>query len=290
MSDTVTPSVQEARARLLDHFSNFKGERYGEGWSSLWDQGDFLPWDKGNPNPALEETLIKKRGVIRTAIEEEEEGGEKTTRRKRALVPGCGRGVDVLLLASFGYDAIGVEYSEKAVEVCRKEAEENGDKYPVRDNEVGRGEVRFLVGDFFKNDWVMAPGLELGQFDLIYDYTFFCALNPSLRPTWALRMTQLLAPSPRGNLICLEFPTTKAPSASGPPFASPPEVYMEHLSHPGEDIVYGDNGKVRMDPLREPSEKGLERVVHWQPENTHSVGKDEEGNVRDWLAIWRRRG
>lgn len=64
---------------------------------------------------------------------------------------------------------------------------------------------------------------------------------------------------------------------------------MEHLSHPGEDIVYEDSGQVRMDPLREPSENGLERVAHWQPENTHSVGKDENGNVRDWLAVWRRR-
>lgn len=178
MSDKVDPSVVEARARMLDHFSNFKGETYGEGWSSLWDKGDFLPWDRGDPNPALEETLIKKRGVIGTAMADEE-GGEKK-RRKKALVPGCGRGVDVLLLASFGYDAYGVEYSERAVEVCKREAEENGDKYPVRDQEVGRGEIKFLVGDFFKDGWLKESGVELGQFDLIYDYTVRDPLSISM--------------------------------------------------------------------------------------------------------------
>lgn len=126
-----------------------------------------MPWDRGSPNPALEETLIKKRGVIGTAVDTT--GEEK--KRKKALVPGCGRGVDVLLLASFGYDAIGVEYSQSAVEVCNREAKENGDKYPVRDPEVGRGEVKFLVGDFFKDEWLKSAGLELGQFELIYDYT-----------------------------------------------------------------------------------------------------------------------
>lgn len=168
MSDKPDPSVAEARTRMLDHFSKFEGESYGEGWSNLWDKGDFLPWDRGSPNPALEETLIKKRGVIGTAMAEEE-GGEK--RRKNALVPGCGRGVDVLLLASFGYDAYGVEYSKSAVEVCEKEAEEKGDKYPVRDQEVGRGKIKFLVGDFFKDGWLRDSGVGLGQFDLIYDYT-----------------------------------------------------------------------------------------------------------------------
>ena len=64
---------------------------------------------------------------------------------------------------------------------------------------------------------------------------------------------------------------------------------MEHLSHPGEDVPYDRNGYVQSNPLREASPNGLERVAHWQPERTHDVGKDDKGNVQDWVSIWRRR-
>lgn len=102
-------------------------------------------------------------------------------------------------------------------------------------------------------------------------------------------MSQLLAPSPQGNLICLEFPVKTPASTGGPPFSSPPNAYMEHLSHPGEKIDYDENGDIKTEALRRASENGLERVAHWQPERTHEIGKDEQGNVMDWVAVWRHR-
>lgn len=114
-------------------------------------------------------------------------------------------------------------------------------------------------------------------------------MNPSMRPQWALRMAQLLGPSPHANLICLEFPTTKEAAAGGPPFSSPPKAYMEHLSHPGEQVPYDTEGNVKWNPLAEASPQGLERVAHFNPKDTHSIGKDEQGNVRDFVAIWRHR-
>jgi hypothetical protein len=110
-----------------------------------------------------------------------------------------------------------------------------------------------------------------------------------MRPKWAHRHTQLLAPSPAGNLICLEFPRHKDPQEPGPPFASPSEAYVAHLSHPGEDIPYDAKGVVKHDPLREPSQGGLERVAYWQPERTHVVGQGENGVIHDRVSIWRRR-
>lgn len=109
-----------------------------------------------------------------------------------------------------------------------------------------------------------------------------------MRPAWALRHTQLLAPSPTGNLICLEFPRHKDPSSSGPPFSSASEAYQEHLSHPGEDIPYDDKGVIKSDPLIEPSQNALERILHWQPSRTHDVGK-VNGEVQDRVSVWRRR-
>ncbi|KAL4974160.1 S-adenosyl-L-methionine-dependent methyltransferase [Aspergillus desertorum] len=233
------------------------------GWEELWAQGDsiILPWDKRTPNPSLEEALTTNRATI---------GGPLNTKR---LVPGCGRGVDVLLLASFGYDTYGLEYSKSAIAECKKE--EQG--------------VTWVQGDFFADDWVKGLAIEGNQFDLIYDYTFFCALPRSLRPAWALRHTQLLAPWPQGYLICLEFPRHKDPLQPGPPYSSPSEAYMEHLSRPGEDIEYDTKGRCRSDPLRQPSELGLDRVAHWQPAKTHDFGMSQEGEVLDRVSIGRRR-
>ncbi|WEW60429.1 S-adenosylmethionine-dependent methyltransferase [Emydomyces testavorans] len=275
--------------KLNARFENLNGRHPGEVWDDLW-QESVTPWDRGSHNPALEDALVQKRAFLGPRVIPAEREGEPV-QRKKALVPGCGRGVDVFLLASFGYDAYGLEYSKTAFEECLKEMAKYGEggQVPARNAEVGSGKVKFLQGDFFKDDWLKEAGLKEGDFDLIYDYTFFCALNPTLRPQWALRNARLLAPSPRGNLICLEFPTTKDPATSGPPFASTPAMYMEHLSHPGENVPYDDAGHIKTNPLQRPSEDGLERVAHWQPERTHEVGLDDDGNVMDWVSIWRRR-
>ncbi|KXG53064.1 TPMT family [Penicillium griseofulvum] len=268
------------------HLAQYKGDKYVDGWASLWDKGDNLPWDRGFPNPALEDTLVNQRSTIGAPVATDAQG--KSYRRK-ALVPGCGRGVDVLLLASFGYDAYGLEYSAAAVEACKKEENDNANWYRVRDETIGAGKVTWIQGDFFDDAWLHKIGVPLNGFDIIYDYTFFCALEPSMRPKWALRHTQLLAPSPAGNLICLEFPRHKDPQAAGPPFASSSEAYMAHLSHPGEEVPYDAKGVVKHEPLRAPSKAGLERVAYWTPERTHEVGQGENGVIHDRVSIWRRR-
>lgn len=164
---------EDVRARLLEHFPNGTSDT-PDRWAMLWDKGDFLPWDIGTPNPALGDVLTDRKELFGTCFKEEEEeedkeGGSKM-QRKRALVPGCGRGYDVILLASFGYDAYGLEVSDKAVELCVQEQQKNGDKYPVKDESVGYGTVTFLKGDFFRDEWIeKIPGS--GKFDLIYDYT-----------------------------------------------------------------------------------------------------------------------
>ena len=164
-------AVTDARARLQEHFSTTDSE-HGDRWSKLWDAGDFLPWDRGQPNPALEDVLSQHVSVLGTATCMRD--GTERTHRAKALVPGCGRGYDVLLLASFGYDAYGLEISESAVQKCREEQQKNGHKYPPRDKSIGAGNVQFVKGDFFKSDqWLGQVGDE--HFDLIYDYTA-CAL------------------------------------------------------------------------------------------------------------------
>ncbi|KAJ5898896.1 hypothetical protein N7495_003640 [Penicillium taxi] len=253
---------------MQDHMAQYTDENYVDGWAALWDKGGDLPSDEGFPNPALEDTLVQQQMTLGLPI--------VNVNRCKALVPGCGRGVDVLLLASFGYDAYGLEYSATAIEACKKEEAENYSWYQVRDQAVGRGKVTFVQGDFFDDAWLQEIGVSRNGFDLVYDYTV------------PLRHTQLLAPSPLGNLICLEFPRPKDPKAAGPPYASPSEAYMEHLSHPGEEIPYDDKGFVNQHTLT-PSKAGFESVAHWQPERTLPRGQYENGMIHDRVSIWHRR-
>jgi SAM-dependent methyltransferase len=92
-------------------------------------------------------------------------------RRKRALVPGCGRGYDVLILSTFGYDAYGLDISEIGIREAKDYQKDHfeDEAYKARGPE-GKGRVTWAVGDFFKDEFLKEFGGE-ATFDLIYDYT-----------------------------------------------------------------------------------------------------------------------
>ncbi|RAL03281.1 uncharacterized protein BO80DRAFT_471066, partial [Aspergillus ibericus CBS 121593] len=80
------------------------------------------------------------------------------------------------------------------------------------------GRVNYIEGGFLSAQWehhALNRGI---NFDLIYDYTFLCALHPNLRPQWADRMA--LLPRQDGLLICLEYPMYKDPSWPGLPWGT----------------------------------------------------------------------
>lgn len=130
-------------------------------WEELWEKGELLPWDRGVPSPALVDTLNDKKELLGSARSDRQ--------RKKALVPGCGRGYDVLLLASHGYDAIGLDISESAIKECKVLAEKEASKY--LDGVTNPGKYQFIVGDFFSDDWLKSVGAKETRFDFIYDYT-----------------------------------------------------------------------------------------------------------------------
>ncbi len=158
----------DARARLLEHFKGRENEP--SAWDQLWEGNEFLPWDRGLPNPALVDVLNDRKDLVGDPTD-----GEK---RKKALVPGCGKGYDCLLLASFGYDVYGLEGSSHAIGEAETWKAEHEKDYEVKDEALGRGQVKFVYGDFFADDWLKNIfGLEnqdQGVFDLVYDYTVSC--------------------------------------------------------------------------------------------------------------------
>ena len=162
-----TASLQDTRALLLEHFKSDPNSP--KRWDDLWKEG-VVPWDRAKPNPALVDILKSRKDLIGEPFVTT---GSGARHRKKAFVPGCGRGYDVLLLASFGYDAVGLDGSETAITECKKLEATEGDKYPLQEGLDEKGSVEFLLGDFFKDDWAAGYNVlaEENGFDLIYDYT-----------------------------------------------------------------------------------------------------------------------
>jgi thiopurine S-methyltransferase len=75
---------------------------------------------------------------------------------------------------------------------------------------------QLIQGDFFKLD---------KKYDLILEQTFFCALDPALRPAYAKKMSELLNPNGKLAGVLFDF----ALSESGPPFGGSREEYLSYF-------------------------------------------------------------
>ena len=91
-------------------------------WDRMWQQ-KTTPWDRSEPNPALTDALNEKSIIIGPSTQ--------SGRRKKVLIPGCGRGYDVLLFASHGYDAYGMDVSQTAVDACQENCGDDSDSIPM---------------------------------------------------------------------------------------------------------------------------------------------------------------
>ena len=191
-------------------------------WEQAWEEGR-TPWDASAPAPALVD-LVR--------------GG--TLPRGRALVPGAGSGHDVLALARPGSEVIGLDLSPLAVQrfdVLRAEAG------------VAPASARVVVADFFE----YAPPT---PFELIWDYTFLCAIEPDRRPEWARQMDRLLAP--HGELITLIFPTRPYGDPGGPPFTVDEPEVCELLAPFVQQVA------IEPDPRGHPGREGYEILARWR--------------------------
>ncbi|MGD8318582.1 MAG: methyltransferase domain-containing protein [Myxococcales bacterium] len=194
-----------------------------EDWKEAWKAGT-TPWDAGSSAPALIE-LLEREAVP----------------AGRVLVPGCGAGHDLATLARSDREVIGLDLSEEA----RAKFLAAHPNLP--------GEVIYEVTDFFSYEPVT------GGFDFVWDYTFFCALDPSQRSEWSKRMKRLVGPSRL--LATLLFPFEDPLSnREGPPW--PVNATMV-------GGLLGD---------------AFERIELSEPQQTHP---GREGRER--LGLWRRR-
>jgi len=112
--------------------------------------------------------------------------------------------------------------------------------------------VTFKIADFF------TFSVPEGGFDLVYDYTFMCALPPALRADWGARLRQLVKPG--GYLIALAWPIDGG-RTDGPPYSVSVAAYEEALG-----LAAGHWTKVveRVSDLSVDMHKDREKVLVWK--------------------------
>ena len=162
-------------------------------WENRWLTAE-TGWDLGKPSPPIE------------AYAQQLSEAKKTS---KILIPGCGNGHEALFLLENGFsDVEMLDIAPTAVENMRRRLDA---AYPNWEEKL-----TLTNGDFFEHK---------GQYDLIFEQTFFCAIQPELRPNYVGQMVSLL--KPKGNLVGVLFNRS---FEGGPPFGGSAEEYQTLFS------------------------------------------------------------
>ncbi|CAH8383710.1 unnamed protein product [Eruca vesicaria subsp. sativa] len=216
------------------------------GWEKSWEAG-ATPWDLGGPTPIilhLSDTCSLPKG--------------------RTLVPGCGTGYDVVTMACPDRYVVGLDISKTVVEQSSKRFSSLPNaKY-----------FSFLSEDFFT--WEPAE-----KFDLIFDCTFFCTFEPSMRPLWGQRMEKLLKPD--GELITLVFPIDERSGGGGPPYKVSVSEYENVLVPLGFEAICIADNQVAVKPHLVNNNMNLLDKPYDQEDNvTFSINFQGLEKIRIW--------
>ena len=113
-------------------------------WEKRYQTND-MPWEKGYAAPSLEDYL--KSNKVEGSV----------------LVPGCGLGHEVRLLASYGAEVVGLDMAPSAIKRAKQ--------FSQKEN--------YVLGDFLH----LPEGFE-SKFDWIVEHTCFCAIEPNQRKAY----------------------------------------------------------------------------------------------------------
>ena len=126
----------------------------------------------------------------------------------KTLVPGCGRGHEVIYLAENGFSVTAVDYSLGAVDYLRQAAQQR------------KLDCEILHIDFFD----LNSSYD-GVFDLLIEQTFFCAISPDQRNLYVATVARILR---KGGIFVGLFYNTG--QEGGPPFNTTQEDIIKHFS------------------------------------------------------------
>lgn len=146
----------------------------------------------------------------------------------RVFVPLCGKSNDLWWLQQNGYESVGVECSELAVEQFFTEQQLNFSKMNTESHVSYKADkLEILLGDFFA-----LQAEHIGNITDIYDRASLIALPKEMRMQYVNKITELQKPGTRTLLITLTYPGNEM---DGPPFS---------VSENEVNELYRDNFKV----------------------------------------------
>jgi len=152
-------------------------------WDKRFIEGN-TPWDRGAANPQLGIWLLV--GALKPC---------------RILVPGCGSGYEVAVLAQQGFDVTALDYSPEAIARTRQRLAEEG--------------LNATVVEADALAWQPEK-----PFDAIYEQTCLCALYPDQWRAYADQLHRWLVPSGQLFALFVQFPRPGAADGAieGPPY------------------------------------------------------------------------
>ncbi len=156
-------------------------------WNQRYLTGD-LGWDVGHVTPPLQAYF-----------------DQLTDKSLRILIPGAGNAYEAEYLWQLGFANTHV-LDVAPVPLAQLQA--RCPAFPAS---------QLLLGDFFAHS---------GQYDLIMEQTFFCALSPTLRADYARQVRSLLAPG--GKLVGLLFDAPM--NDDRPPFGGSRQEYRGYFA------------------------------------------------------------
>jgi SAM-dependent methyltransferase len=175
-------------------------------WNELYEKGD-TPWDRGTHTPVLDAVVKKHPRLF----------------KGRLLVPGCGLGHDARWLAARGCEVVAIDIAPLAIGRAKQLDADH--------------RVDFRLVNLFE-----LPDDLRGSFDMLWEHTCLCALEPELRGKYIAAVRSALK---SGGMVAGVFYMNPDldPGETGPPFG----ITLEEL-------------------IKLWTDGGFELPEHWVPE------------------------
>lgn len=167
-------------------------------WESRYRSGD-MPWEKGEPAPALVDFLAAHPELPRGSV----------------LVPGCGTGHDAREWARGGFEVTGLDLAPSAMRTAKERTDAAG-----------------LRAHFAQADFLESPATQ--PFDWIFEHTLFCAIDTSRRDDYVKAVLRWLKPD--GQFLAIHYMLREG--ATEPPFGVSQDELMERFA-PHFELVQG---------------------------------------------------
>jgi len=152
-----------------------------EYWEKSYQSGD-MGWDLGGPTPIFDDWIQFQTDSLSICI------------------LGAGNGWDAINFAEKGHNVTAVDFAESAIDNMHTSAQSKGVQINIVHSDI------FDLCKLFNH-----------TFDIVLEYTCFCAIDPARRMDYVRITNQILKPD--GKLVALFFPIDKDINDDGPPFA-----------------------------------------------------------------------